>query len=137
MQHLFDVSMGLESQVVGDIQITNQVKQAYQWAADNETAGPFLHRLMHTIFFTNKRVVQETSFRDGAASTSYATVELIEELTADIAEPSYPGSWLGRDWRRCVPQPERQRLHERKDHQPHPGKSKATCRRVRHGGAAV
>lgn len=88
VQHLFEVSMGLESQVVGDMQITNQVKQSYQWAADNETAGPFLHRLMHTIFFTNKRVVQETAFRDGAASTSYAAIELIEELTADVvAEP--------------------------------------------------
>jgi len=87
VQHLFDVSMGLDAQVVGDIQISNQVKQAYQWSADNETAGPFLHRLMHTIFFTNKRVVQETSFRDGAASTSYATVELIEELTADMENP--------------------------------------------------
>ncbi|WP_276498285.1 glutamyl-tRNA reductase [Pontibacter litorisediminis] len=88
VQHLFDVSMGLESQVVGDMQISNQVKMAYQWSADNETAGPFLHRLMHTIFFTNKRVVQETSFRDGAASTSYAAIELIEELTADITDPS-------------------------------------------------
>ncbi|RIJ37735.1 glutamyl-tRNA reductase [Pontibacter oryzae] len=88
VQHLFDVSMGLESQVVGDMQISNQVKTAYQWSADNETAGPFLHRLMHTIFFTNKRVVQETSFRDGAASTSYAAIELIEELTTDIINPS-------------------------------------------------
>ncbi|MFT2010367.1 glutamyl-tRNA reductase [Pontibacter sp. 13R65] len=88
VQHLFEVSMGLESQVVGDMQITNQVKQAYQWAADNETAGPFLHRLMHTIFFTNKRVVQETAFRDGAASTSYAAIELIEDLTAEITEPN-------------------------------------------------
>ncbi|TXK52883.1 glutamyl-tRNA reductase [Pontibacter qinzhouensis] len=88
VQHLFEVSMGLESQVVGDMQITNQVKQAYQWAADNETAGPFLHRLMHTIFFTNKRVVQETAFRDGAASTSYAAIELIEDLTAEITEPA-------------------------------------------------
>src|SRR5688572_6725487 len=87
VQHLFDVSMGLEAQVVGDMQISNQVKMAYQWAADCNTAGPFLHRLMHAIFFTNKRVVQETSFRDGAASTSYATVELVEELTADIADP--------------------------------------------------
>jgi len=87
VQHLFDVAMGLEAQVVGDMQISNQVKMAYQWAADCNTAGPFLHRLMHAIFFTNKRVVQETSFRDGAASTSYATVELVEELTADIADP--------------------------------------------------
>ena len=75
--HLFRVSMGLEAQVIGDMQISNQVKRAYQASADLEMAGPFLHRLMHTIFFTNKRVVQETAFRDGAASVSYAAVELI------------------------------------------------------------
>jgi glutamyl-tRNA reductase len=87
LSHLFRVSMGLEAQVVGDIQISNQVKRAYQAAADLELAGPFLHRLMHTIFFTNKRVVQETAFRDGAASLSYATIELIESLTQNIFQP--------------------------------------------------
>ncbi|MFC6996714.1 glutamyl-tRNA reductase [Rufibacter roseus] len=87
VQHLFNVAMGLEAQVVGDMQISNQVKQAYQWSVDSEAAGPFLHRLLHTIFFTNKRVVQETSFRDGAASTSYAALELVESLVADIANP--------------------------------------------------
>jgi glutamyl-tRNA reductase len=87
IQHLFKVSMGLEAQVVGDMQISNQIKRAYQTAADLDMAGPFLHRLMHTIFFTNKRVVQETAFRDGAASVSYAAVELIEELTSNTYQP--------------------------------------------------
>lgn len=85
--HLFEVGIGLDSQVVGDMQISNQVKNAYQWSADLQMAGPFLHRIMHTIFFTNKKVVQGTPFRDGAASVSYATVELAEELCSDIAEP--------------------------------------------------
>ena len=80
VRHLFEVCVGLHSQVIGDMQIPNQVKQSYQWSADLDMAGPFLHRLMHTIFFTNKRVAQETSFRDGAASVSYAAVELIDEL---------------------------------------------------------
>jgi len=88
VQHLFEVAMGLDAQVVGDLQISNQVKTAYQWAADADAAGPFLHRLMHTVFFTNKRVQTETSFRDGAASVSYAALELVEELTADVANPS-------------------------------------------------
>lgn len=87
VQHLFDVSIGLEAQVVGDLQIINQVKNAYQWSADLELAGPFLHRLMHSIFYTNKKVVQETAFRDGAASVSYATVELVGELTKMLDEP--------------------------------------------------
>ncbi len=87
IEHLFRVSMGLEAQVIGDMQISNQVKRAYQASADMEMAGPFLHRLMHTIFFTNKKVVQETAFRDGAASVSYAAVELIEELTSNTHQP--------------------------------------------------
>ncbi|MEB2779801.1 glutamyl-tRNA reductase [Algoriphagus sp. C2-6-M1] len=87
IRHLFRVSMGLEAQVVGDIQISNQVKRAYQASADLNMAGPFLHRLMHTVFFTNKRIVQETAFRDGAASLSYAAIELIESLTSNTFEP--------------------------------------------------
>lgn len=85
--HLFKVAIGLEAQVVGDLQIINQVKNAYQWSADEDLAGPYLHRLLHTIFFTNKRVVQETPFRDGAASVSYATVELIDGLVTNLEQP--------------------------------------------------
>lgn len=88
LMHLFQVSMGLESQVIGDLHISNQVKHAYQYAAEMGTAGPFLHRLMHTLFFTSKRVAHETGFRDGAASVSYATVELVRELTATVVNPS-------------------------------------------------
>lgn len=39
--HLFRVSMGLEAQVIGDIQILNQVKRSYQTSANLELAGPF------------------------------------------------------------------------------------------------
>jgi glutamyl-tRNA reductase len=87
IRHLFEVAIGLDAQVIGDLQISGQVKKAYQWSADENVAGPFLHRLMHTIFFANKRVVQETAFRDGAASISYAAKELAEDLTAGIREP--------------------------------------------------
>ncbi|AHM59941.1 glutamyl-tRNA reductase [Flammeovirgaceae bacterium 311] len=87
VRHLFRVSMGLESQVVGDLQISHQIKCAYQWTADADMAGPYLHRLLHAIFFTNKKVVQQTAYRDGAASVSYAAAELVEELTANLIDP--------------------------------------------------
>jgi len=87
LRHLFEVATGLQSKVVGDLQIPNQIKKAYQQAADSNMAGPYLHRLMHTIFYSNKRVAQETSFRDGAASVSYATVALAEELSQALPNP--------------------------------------------------
>lgn len=87
VRHLYRVALGLESQVVGDLQITNQIKQAYQLSADAQVAGPFLHRLLHSIFFANKRLVQETAFRSGAASTSYASVELVQDLAGMMVQP--------------------------------------------------
>ena len=83
IRHLFRVGVGLESQVLGDLQIINQVKNAYQWCADINMAGAYLHRLLHSIFFANKRVVQETNFRSGSASVSYATKELASDLVVD------------------------------------------------------
>jgi glutamyl-tRNA reductase len=87
VHHLFRVGIGLESSVLGDFQIINQVKTAYQITADLEMAGPFLHRLLHSVFFLNKRIVQETSFRSGSASVSYATKELAEDLLTDKSKP--------------------------------------------------
>ena len=87
VRHLFEVALGLDAQVVGDQQICHQVKRAYQWAAEAGAAGPFLHRLLHTVFFTHKRVRQETGFFDGAASVAYAALQLVEDLTAHLPSP--------------------------------------------------
>jgi len=87
IEHLFRVSLGLESKVLGDIQISNQVKRAYQLSADLGVAGPFLHRLMHTIFYANKRVVQETSLQDGMASVASVATDLIERFVSNIEQP--------------------------------------------------
>lgn len=84
VRHLFEVALGLKSKVLGDLQIINQVKKAYQLSADQGFAGPFLHRILHTIFYANKKVCQETAFRDGAASVSYATEEQIEQMTVAL-----------------------------------------------------
>ena len=87
LRHLFRVALGLEAKVLGDIQISNQVKKAYQCSADQHLSGPFFHRLMHTIFYANKRVAQETVFRDGAASVSYACVGLVQQFIQNFSDP--------------------------------------------------
>lgn len=86
-RHLFRVSLGLESQVLGDIQISNQIKRAYQQSADLNLAGPHLHRLMHTIFYAHKRVVQETTLQDGTASVASVAVDVIKNFVANIDDP--------------------------------------------------
>lgn len=95
VHHLFHVSLGLESQVLGDIQVFNQVKKAYQTSADLEMTGPFLHRLMHTIFYAHKRVVQETRLQDGNASVASVATELIKRFIEHISYPKITLIGLG------------------------------------------
>ena len=87
VRHLFEVAAGLDAHVTGDFQIAGQVKESYRCSAETDAAGPFLHRLMHSIFYANKRIVQETSFRDGAASVAYVVSEMIKELTTLYSSP--------------------------------------------------
>lgn len=61
VRHLFQVSGSLESMVVGEPQITSQVKQAYNWAQDHESVGPLLHLLFQRALRVAKRVHTETA----------------------------------------------------------------------------
>ncbi|MEM6642213.1 MAG: glutamyl-tRNA reductase [Bacteroidota bacterium] len=87
VEHLFRVALGLESKVLGDIQVSNQIKKAYQQSADLNLAGPFLHRLLHTIFFANKRVVQETQLQDGTASVASVASDLTGRFSEKFSAP--------------------------------------------------
>jgi glutamyl-tRNA reductase len=60
VQHLFSVASGLDSMVLGEVQILAQVKTAYQTALDHETVGPLTHALFQMAFKTAKDIASET-----------------------------------------------------------------------------
>lgn len=72
LRHIFQVTAGLKSLVLGDAQIFAQVKAAYQLAVDEDGVGTVMHRLMHTAFRAAKQVATETGIGNGAASVSSA-----------------------------------------------------------------
>ncbi|AGA78708.1 glutamyl-tRNA reductase [Echinicola vietnamensis] len=79
LNYIFQVSSGLESQILGDAQIRSQIKQAYQLAHEAQATGTYTHRLLQVIFSANKRIASQTGFRSGISSASYAAVDMIEE----------------------------------------------------------
>ena len=87
IRQLYKVALGLDSRILGDIQVSNQVKKAYQYCVEENMAGPFMHRLLHSIFYTNKRVIQETNFKDGAASSAYIVVDLTKKFIKNFKNP--------------------------------------------------
>ncbi|MBI4536218.1 MAG: glutamyl-tRNA reductase, partial [Ignavibacteriae bacterium] len=46
VNHLFKVAAGIDSMVIGDIQILSQVKEAFTLSTEMETTGPVMNRLM-------------------------------------------------------------------------------------------
>ncbi|MDR8392475.1 glutamyl-tRNA reductase [Aliifodinibius sp. S!AR15-10] len=75
VDHLFQVTVGLDSQILGDLQIVNQVKEGYEFAAGKDAVSGELHRLMQHVFRAHKRSRNETSLGEGAATTAYAAVQ--------------------------------------------------------------
>lgn len=83
-RHLFRVSSGLDSMVVGEPQILGQIKEAYGVAASLRTAGPLLNKLFHWAFGVGKRVRRETALAEGAVSVSFAAVSLARKIFGDL-----------------------------------------------------
>ncbi len=88
VEQIFRVASGVDSMVLGDIQILNQVKVAYDLARDTDALGPVTHRLMQSSLHVGKRTRSETSICEGAVSVSYAAVELASKIFADLARRS-------------------------------------------------
>lgn len=76
IQHLFAVSAGLDSQMVGEHQIISQLKSAYRAANEEQTTHFFFHRLMHRAFRASKEVRNQTDLQSGSVSIGAAAVEL-------------------------------------------------------------
>lgn len=85
VRHLFSVTSGLESMILGEPQIVGQVKQAYDVARQQGTTGPFLDRLLQCCFATSKRVRTETDISRNAVSVAFAAVELGRNIFGDLS----------------------------------------------------
>lgn len=83
VKHLLRVISGLDSMVIGESQIVNQMKQAYGLSHEKGAAGPVLHRLFHHAFGVSKRLRSETGIGDGKLSVSSVAVDIVREVCPD------------------------------------------------------
>lgn len=80
VRHLFRVTAGLESLVLGEVQILGQTQRAWQAAHQQGVAGPVLSQLFHRAVALGKRVHNETPISRQPASVSYAAVVLARQV---------------------------------------------------------
>lgn len=84
IRHLFEVVSGLDSMVLGESQILNQVKTAYTMSLAEKTTGTILNTLFHRAITTGKRVRTETQISYSAVSVSYAAVQMAQKILGSL-----------------------------------------------------
>ncbi len=75
--HLFRLVSGLESMIIGEFQIVEQLKDAYYFSKKHKMLGPILSRMIQKSLETGKYIRTNTEIGRGAVSVSYAAVEQI------------------------------------------------------------
>jgi len=83
-RHLYRVSAGLESMIVGEDQIQGQVRRAYDVALEQETTGPLTSHLFKAALETGKRVRSETAIGAGQVSLPAVAAMLGREVLGDL-----------------------------------------------------
>lgn len=84
--HLLRVTSGLESMVIGEDQVLNQVWDAYLIAEKAKTVGPILKHLFNRAMTVGRRVRNETGINKGAVSIGSAAVELAVNLLGNLED---------------------------------------------------
>ncbi len=88
VRHLFEVTSGLDSMIVGEAEVQGQVKRAYELALVEGSTGPITNRLFRDALATGKRVRTETGVSRSRVSVSSVAVELARGVLGPLEDRS-------------------------------------------------
>ncbi len=80
IRHFFKVISGMDSQIIGEVQIVTQVKDSYNLAHQSGNSDTLINRLFNFGMQVQKKVLNETFLSDGTVSVSFAGVELARKI---------------------------------------------------------
>jgi len=84
--HLFNVSAGLDSQILGDYEIIGQIKAAAKFAKKHGCINVMLGRLINTVLQSSKAIKNQTELSGGTVSVSFAAIQYIRDHVRAIAD---------------------------------------------------
>lgn len=96
IEHLFNVSAGLDSQILGDYEIVGQIKQAVKLAKEHSRIGAFTERLVNSILQSSKNIKNQTELSGGTVSVSFSAVQYIRQNVKDLANKKILLSGIGK-----------------------------------------
>jgi glutamyl-tRNA reductase len=84
-RHLFRVTAGLDSMILGEAEIQGQVKRAYELALVENATGPILNRLFRGALAAGGRARDETGISEKGLSISSVAVDLARRTLGDLS----------------------------------------------------
>jgi glutamyl-tRNA reductase len=84
IRHAMEVASGLDSMVLGEPQITGQMKQAYIIASHEGTVGQLLGKLFQHSFSVAKQVRTDTAIGSSPVSVAFAATSLARQIFGDL-----------------------------------------------------
>ncbi|MCB1123411.1 MAG: glutamyl-tRNA reductase [Verrucomicrobiae bacterium] len=88
IQHLFAVTAGLDSQIVGEVEITGQVKHGFLFAARQRTVGSMLNRYFQKSFQCAKWIRSNTNIGKGNINVATVAVDLAQKVFGNLGKSS-------------------------------------------------
>ncbi|HEY1467606.1 MAG TPA: glutamyl-tRNA reductase [Candidatus Acidoferrum sp.] len=88
VRHLFRVSAGLDSMLLGEAEILGQVREAYLHAHESHATGPVLNRLFQAALEIGKRVRAETELGTRPMGVASAGMKLAERIFGKLSDRS-------------------------------------------------
>jgi glutamyl-tRNA reductase len=103
VRHLFSVAGGLDSMVLGETEITGQLKHAYQTAHESRLTGRVLNRAFQTALQTAKEIRTNTQVGRGSTSIGSVAVDLAGKIFAgDLSDKTVMIIGAGKMGEACV-----------------------------------
>lgn len=84
ISHLFEVTAGLDSAVLGETEVVGQVRNAWETAMTEGSARSSLNLLFRYALEVGKRARTETGISRSTASVSHAAVEMAEDILGSL-----------------------------------------------------
>lgn len=84
LEHLFRVTAGIDSMILGETQILGQVKKSFLEAQEIGATGTIFNRLFKQAITFAKKAHKETTINENAVSVSYAAVELAKKIFGSL-----------------------------------------------------
>ena len=81
LKHLFEVTAGLDSQILGDYEILAQLKQAVAFSKKQNLIGPIMDRTINFAIQASKKIKTNTSLSTGTTSVSFAAIQWLKKNT--------------------------------------------------------